>query len=90
MIDLAPPNIPPRAALEDGGGDPRLRLRLLQWWFTLVTVVLTAWLCTFGPIPAIIALVTAKHLLVAILVMGMGVDAPVDRETWSTGPGKKS
>ena len=30
---------------------------------------------TFGWIPAILALLTAKHVLVAILVMGIGVDA---------------
>jgi len=30
---------------------------------------------TFGWIPGIIAAVTAKHVLVAILAMGLGVDA---------------
>jgi hypothetical protein len=51
-------------------------MRLLQLWLTLVTLLVTAWLVTLGPIPAIIAVVTAKHVLVAILVMGLGVDAP--------------
>ena len=32
--------------------------------------------CTLGIIPAIIGLSVAKHVLVAILVMGLGVDAP--------------
>jgi hypothetical protein len=31
----------------------------------------TAWFCTLGPIPAIIALVVAKHILVALLIMGL-------------------
>jgi hypothetical protein len=38
-------------------------------------VLITGWLCTFGAIAAILALMTAKHILVAILVMGLGVDA---------------
>jgi hypothetical protein len=47
---------------------------------TLATLLATAWLCSLGPIPAIIALVTAKHVLVAILIMGLGVDAPREEE----------
>jgi hypothetical protein len=43
---------------------------------TTITILATGWLCTFGAIPAIIAVCTAKHILVAILVMGLGVDAP--------------
>ena len=44
--------------------------------WTLVTVLITAWCCTFGWIPAILALLVAKHILVAILVAGLGVDRP--------------
>jgi hypothetical protein len=54
----------------------RLRLRLFQVLATVVTVLATAWLCTLGAIPAILGLMVAKHILVAILLMGMGVDAP--------------
>jgi hypothetical protein len=43
---------------------------------TALTVVITAWFCTLGWIPAVLALMVAKHVLVAILVMGLGVDAP--------------
>ena len=75
LIDMAPPPLPPRVALDDNDGSGRIKLRLLQWWLTLVTVLVTVWLITLGPIPAIIAVVTAKHVLVAILVMGLGVDA---------------
>jgi hypothetical protein len=59
----------------DDGGLKRLRFRLMQILVTGITIVATAWLCTFGAIPAILALMVAKHILVAVLVMGMGVDA---------------
>jgi hypothetical protein len=75
MASLAPPPAPPRVATGDDDRAKKLRLRLTQTMATLVTMVITAWLCCLGPIPAIIALVTAKHVLVAILLMGMGVDA---------------
>jgi hypothetical protein len=42
---------------------------------SLLTILITAWLISLGPIPGIIAVVTAKHVLVAIFVMGIGVDA---------------
>jgi hypothetical protein len=74
MSQIAPPRVPPAVALDDSDGLHRLRLRLWQWWLTLVTVLITTWLVSLGPIPAVIAIVTAKHVLVAILVMGMGVD----------------
>jgi hypothetical protein len=51
-------------------------MRLTQIVATVVTVLATTWFCTLGPIPAILALMVAKHILVAILVMGLGVDAP--------------
>jgi hypothetical protein len=60
----------------DNDGLRRVRLRLFQVLATTVTVLATAWLCTLGAIPAILALMVAKHILVAILVMGLGVDAP--------------
>ncbi len=74
-IYMAPPPVPPRVALDDRDGFERVQLRLRQLWLTLVTVLITVWLINLGPIPAIIAVVTAKHVLVAILVMGLGVGA---------------
>jgi hypothetical protein len=53
----------------------RLRLRMTQVLTTLVTVIVTAWLCTLGAIPAILAVMVAKHILVAVLVMGLDMDA---------------
>lgn len=78
MVHLAPPKPPsqrPRVALDDGDGLRRLRFRLELISWTALTVLLTAWFCTFGWQVAIIALVIAKHVLVALLVMGLGVDA---------------
>jgi hypothetical protein len=60
----------------DNDGLRKVHLRLFQVLATAVTVLLTTWLCTLGAIPAILALMVAKHILVAILVMGLGVDAP--------------
>jgi hypothetical protein len=62
-------------ALADDDGLNRLQTRLWQLGMTVVTILVTAWCCTLGWIPAIIALAVAKHVLVAILVMGLGVDA---------------
>ena len=75
MALLAPPPRPPRVAVGDHDGLRRTHTRLWQITMSAVTVFLTAWCCTLGAIPAIIALLIAKHVLVAILVMGLGVDA---------------
>ncbi len=75
MALLAPPPRTPRIALDDNDDVRRLRLRMTQILATIITVLATAWLCTLGAIPAILALMVAKHILVAILVMGLGVDA---------------
>ena len=78
MIQMAPPEAPPRIALGDGDGLARLHLRLWQLWWSMLTILATAWCISLGWIPGIIAVVTAKHVLVAILVMGLGVDASRD------------
>jgi hypothetical protein len=75
MALLAPPPRPPRVALGDHDGLRRMHTRLWQITMTALTVFLTAWCCTLGAIPGILALLIAKHILVAILVMGLGVDA---------------
>lgn len=76
MALLAPPPMPPRVAQGDNDGLQRLHLRLWQITVSAITVFVTAWCCTLGALPAIIALMFAKHILVAILMMGLGVDAP--------------
>lgn len=79
MATLAPPPAPPRVATGDNDDTRRFRLRVTQVAATLVTVLATAYFCTLGPIIAIIALAVAKHVLVAVLVMGLGVDAPREK-----------
>jgi hypothetical protein len=44
---------------------------LWQYIATGFTVLVTAWFCTFGVFPAILALMVAKHILVAILIVGL-------------------
>ena len=83
-----PPGIAPRAPagsyrLSDldninlYSGNLNFRLKQIAW--TAVTVFLTAWFCTMGPVAAVLALVVAKHVLVAILLMGMGLDRDARR-----------
>ena len=80
MSLLAPPPRTPLIGLDDNDGVKRLRLRMTQILATIITLLVTGWFCTFGAIPAILALMTAKHILVAILMMGLGVDAqPAER-----------
>ncbi len=68
--------IPPDSRISNGADDPpqpvrRLLVRILA---SLATVAVTAWVCTFGWIPAILSLLIAKHVLVAIVLMDLGVD----------------
>jgi hypothetical protein len=78
MAVLAPPPSPPRIAQDDGDSLKRFNRRLLQITAASGTVLGTGWLCTLGAIPAILGLMVAKHILVAILMMGLRVDAPDD------------
>jgi hypothetical protein len=76
MALIVPPP-PAGVAASDHDGKGRLRLRLLQLVTTFITVLATAWLCTLGLVPGLIGLLVAKHVLVAVLVMGLGVNAKV-------------
>jgi hypothetical protein len=53
----------------DGGGRRQVYFRLAQLQVAAVTVGATAWCATLGAVPAILALMVAKHVLVAILLM---------------------
>jgi Ca2+-dependent lipid-binding protein len=75
MAVLAPPPAPPSVSVYDNDGLRRFRERVFQVLATVVTVLVTAWICTYGWIPAILALMVAKHILVAILVWGLNIDA---------------
>lgn len=74
MATVAPPPASPPVGMDDDGGVQRLHQRLFQIMASIVTVVATGWVCTLGILPAIIALMVAKHILVAILLGGLGVD----------------
>ena len=75
MVDLSsPPRLPATVALADGDGLRHARFRIWQWGMSLITVLITVWFMTLGPIPGVIAVVVAKHVLVAILVAGLGMD----------------
>ena len=75
MAVIAPPPVPPAVGGADDDRMRRFRRRLTLVMAGSVTVVATGWACTLGIVPAIIALMVAKHVLVAILMMGLGVDA---------------
>ena len=80
MAQIAPPP-PPVIALRDDDGARRLRFHLWQILTTGFTVLVTAWFCTLGILPAILALMIAKHVLVAILIVGL--DHPATQEAES-------
>jgi len=69
---LTPPPRPPRVALGEDDRLRQVRLRLWQINASAITVFLAGWFCTLGPIPAVLALLAAKDVLVAILVIGLG------------------
>jgi hypothetical protein len=73
MASIAPPPTPPLVSLEDDDRVRRLNLKLFKILVSSITVFVTAWFCTLGAIPAILAIMVAKHVLVAILMMGLGI-----------------
>lgn len=75
-MKITVPPSPPLIALVDPEGSDHLRLRLHQVTLSAATVLVTAWCVTLGTVPAVISLSIAKHILVAILAMGLGVDKP--------------
>ena len=75
MALLAPPPQPPfRVALTDNDGTRSLRQRMRMVLLTLLLILATAWCFTLGVVPGVLAAMVAKHVIVAILVMGLGVD----------------
>jgi hypothetical protein len=58
----------------------RIDFRLWQIGLSALTVVITGWCFTFGPLPGIIAAVIAKHVLVAIIAAGLDLPAEPQRQ----------
>jgi hypothetical protein len=79
MVDLAPPKAPASLVVTSDDGLYRLRFRLWQILMTALTVLFTTWFCTFGPVSTIVAIMVAKHVLVAILVAGLHLPPPSKR-----------
>ena len=69
MSQLLPPPAPPHLS----GDNPlhRAQFRLWQIVTSTVTVAVTVWFFTFNPIAGILAVIVAKHILVAILASGL-------------------
>ncbi|GIW79996.1 MAG: hypothetical protein KatS3mg105_1803 [Gemmatales bacterium] len=74
----APPRKPPQIAVHDDGGLHRLERKLQILCLTAMTVFGSVWLLTYGYVPGMVGLVVAKHVLVAILAMGLGLDEDFD------------
>jgi hypothetical protein len=71
MAQLTPPLPPPEVVIGDDDSRQRLQFRLWQMTVTTATVLVALWLSTFGVMPAILAWVVAKHILVAVYMMGL-------------------
>jgi hypothetical protein len=67
---------PPAPTVSDEGPLQRVHFRLWQIVLAAVTVIVTGWFFTFHVVAGIIALLFAKHILVAILAMGLHLPPP--------------
>jgi hypothetical protein len=70
MATMTPP---PVQQVTAGGDDRRERLqfRLWQLCMSTLTILAAVWFTMYGTLAAILAWVVAKHILVAILMMGL-------------------
>lgn len=73
MASIIPPPAPHLVGQDDNDRVRRVKLKLFKILASAITVFITGWFCTFGAIPAILAIMVAKHVLVAILMMGLGI-----------------
>jgi hypothetical protein len=71
---MAPPPKSPPVALADDDRLRQLANRIRTVFLSLVTILATAWFFRLGVVPGVLAAMVAKHILVAILTMRLGVD----------------
>jgi hypothetical protein len=86
---LAPPLPPLRVAIAD---DDSTQFWLRHWlliWPGL-TILVTAWFISLGPIPGILALLVAKDILVALLAAGLGLAQESAFKEYSVVPQQQS
>ena len=75
MPQLAPPRLNGSLPVTYDDGLRRVHFRLWQILMTAITVLVTGWFMSFGLLSAILALMVAKHVLVAILAVGLHLPA---------------
>ena len=75
MAQIAPPQAPPWVTLSDDDGMKGVHFSLWQLLLTTITILATGWFVTLGVLPAILSILVAKHVLVAILMIGLDRDA---------------
>ena len=86
MPYLAPPSPPEPAIARFDENLRRIHFRLWQIVMTVLTVAITGWFVTLGFLPAILALMVAKHVLVAILAVGLHLPPVAGGNSPSFGP----
>jgi hypothetical protein len=74
MPTVTPPVVPPTAS--DESPLRRVHFRLWQIMLTTVTIIVTCWFFTLHVAAGLIAVIFAKHILVAILAVGLDVAPP--------------
>lgn len=70
----APPAPPKKVTFAEGDDVQRGRMLRWQLFWTTITILATTWFCTLGWGPGILAVMVAKHVLVAIIAAGVGLD----------------
>lgn len=75
MAVKAPPEPPLMISVADDDGMARLRLRLHLMALATITILANAWLFTLDLGLGCVGLLVSKHVLVALLVLALGVDA---------------
>jgi hypothetical protein len=78
MAVLVPPPAPPAPPIiaVDDYDRRRFRVRMVKLTATFITILISGWLFTLGMVPGILGLIVAKHILIAIYLMGSGIHDP--------------